>query len=183
MGIFYCCQSYMLPSDTRLNATESPTDLLVHLRGSLRLSDTHQRIIRRILVSTLRQVIVVAVVGLLSSKLGILRTVGNILHIARRRGNTSRVCVCPHTSNETSVSRSRCVGRGGTTRRIVLSTQEIAGIVDCSKRCDYSFISIVCACGIGCVPRVSQNTSRIHKVCCFIICNGLFGREPTKRAS
>jgi hypothetical protein len=157
--------------------------LYVAKQLSLRLSDAHQRIIRRILVSTLRQVIVVAVVGLLSSKLGILGTVGNILHIARRRGNTGRICVCPHTSNKTPVSRSRCVGRGWTTRRIVLSTQEIAGVVHCSKRCYYSVVSIVCAGGIRCVPRVSQNTSRIHEFCCFIICNGLFGREPTKRAS
>ncbi len=136
-----------------------------------------------IVVSTLRQIVVVAVIGLLFLEFDVLGTIGNKLDVAWRCGNTSGIGICPDRPNESWVSRSGSIGGIGSARRIILSTQEITTVIDGTERGSHTSTVIHSSGGIWGVPSHSKNFSHTHKLRCFIICHGLFAGKTRERSS
>ena len=78
--------------------------------------------IGRVVVSTLGQIVVIAVVRLLFLEFDVLGAVGNKFHVARRRGNAGCVRLGPDGTNKSGVAGSARVRGIGTTRRIIFAT-------------------------------------------------------------
>ena len=139
--------------------------------------------ISRIVVSTLGQIVVILVIDTLFSKFGIFGTVGNKFNIARRSRNTTCIRLWPNGSNESCIPGSARIGRIGSSRWIILATQEIATVIYSTKGSSYSgsvIDSSSCVCG---VPSHSENFSHTNKLGRFIVGHCLLTWKSLERSS